>query len=619
MSDFPKDKRPGGTAWGKPQAAYGNNGETNGKSDGFSTGGATGRNRDAKPGDKYKPHGRPGGNASGPGGEKPQNATFTDDLISIDLELMKILVRRSKVLSKAKAKLKGQAFVSLEKGLRKAFEANAASFSRDPRFSRQFFNMLQEVEIIESKADMRKPFVLAPARKPVEIKIPAPACRTMASLCITIAAVKGLECTLERMPASDHTTDLVKALNLAGARLFWGEPGRISNRQGSSLSFAEKNLYVGDDLFNFLLLLFLSTLQTGRCRFTGGSRLRMAMLRPLRNFLPQLGARLAHQVPGSNSLPVYVESSGIINNEIELTEELFSTVEEQEKTYFTFCFSATLITAMLLADRHIRIDYSNLTKESLSGFEKALSLCQSIFAKCGARIEAADKKLTIPSGQTNITPDFTLRASTYLSGFLLSLPLVHGGVTELDGPAWPSTAYADNALDFLTAAGLAITQENGKTTSQRSNQATRALPPISQLHEPFRPMSLAIAAVLSLKSATPVPVNLEGLSDEFMTLSAEFLSLLGMELNDGNICFIPKDDNAPTAHPPAWASPDPTWTLALAFASLQKPGLSLLNPGDMTAVWPAFWTIFNGLPNPDMTPKSKADNNEPTRRRLIAD
>lgn len=602
MSDFPKHKSPGGTAWGKPQTAHGNNAGSDGS---FNS-----RPRDAKPGDKYKP--------SGANGEKPQNATFTDDLIALDLELMKVLVRRSKLLSKAKGKLKGQAFINLEKGLRKAFEANSASFSRDPRFSRQFFNMLQEVEIIESKTDMRKPFVLAPSRRPVDIKIPAPACRTMASLCITLATARGLECTIERMPASDHTTDLVKALNLAGARLFWGEFGRISNRQGSTLSFAEKNLYVGDDLFNFHLLLFLSTLQTGRCRLTGGSRLRMTMLRPLRNFLPQLGARLAHQVPGSNSLPVYVESSGITNNEIEITEDIFSTLEKEEKLQFAFCFASTLVTAMFLADKHITINFEALSGDCLDGFEKGLSLCQSIFDKCGAKVEVGAKKITIPSGQPQIRTDFTLSGSAYQSGFLLALPLIHGGNTELDGPVWPRTKYGDEALAFLKAAGLDIKLENGKTSSQRSTQAEK-LPPISSLHSHFRPMGLAIAAVLSLKSARPIPVQLKGLSEEFMTLAAEFLSMLGMELNDGAICFIPRDENTPTVHPPAWASPDPVWTLALTFASLQKSGLSLLNPGDMTAVWPAFWTIFNGLPNPDLTPKSKVDNNEPTRRRLIAE
>ena len=73
----------------------------------------------------------------------------------------------------------------------------------------------------------------------------------------------------------------------------------------------------------------------------------------------------------------------------------------------------------------------------------------------------------------------------------------------------------------------------------------------------------------------------------------------------------------------AWNAPSPVWALALALAACARDtrnqGFRLGNPGIMTGLFPAFWTLYNALPEPAA---KKPTGNEkttaaPARRRII--
>ncbi len=68
----------------------------------------------------------------------------------------------------------------------------------------------------------------------------------------------------------------------------------------------------------------------------------------------------------------------------------------------------------------------------------------------------------------------------------------------------------------------------------------------------------------------------------------------------------------------AWNAPTPAWAMALALAACAKQHQKLGNPGVMTALYPAFWAMYNALPEP---PQRRAAPETapaaPARRRII--
>ena len=79
--------------------------------------------------------------------------------------------------------------------------------------------------------------------------------------------------------------------------------------------------------------------------------------------------------------------------------------------------------------------------------------------------------------------------------------------------------------------------------------------------------------------------------------AAAFLRALGKphRLYDEAVEILP--DHARHAEDAeAYLAPSPWFTLGLCLASLAAPGQRLANPGEMTALWPRFFVLFNSLP-----------------------
>ncbi|MBD5627197.1 MAG: hypothetical protein HDQ90_06935, partial [Desulfovibrio sp.] len=72
---------------------------------------------------------------------------------------------------------------------------------------------------------------------------------------------------------------------------------------------------------------------------------------------------------------------------------------------------------------------------------------------------------------------------------------------------------------------------------------------------------------------------------------------------------------------PVWNAPAPAWAVALALAACARPerchGFRLGNPGVLTALYPGFWALYNGLPKPSPRKREEPEALAPARGRRI--
>ncbi|HAS90541.1 MAG TPA: 5-enolpyruvylshikimate-3-phosphate synthase, partial [Desulfovibrio sp.] len=71
----------------------------------------------------------------------------------------------------------------------------------------------------------------------------------------------------------------------------------------------------------------------------------------------------------------------------------------------------------------------------------------------------------------------------------------------------------------------------------------------------------------------------------------------------------------------AWSAPTPFFGIALGLMAWMRPGISMENPGDITDLWPRYWTLYNSLPeiNGLKDPEVKKKDESTTRRRIKID
>ena len=135
------------------------------------------------------------------GGDRPRpprGAGLLAELRELDRDLIKMIARRSRMLTR----LPASGASDHERELRTSWEEHASAVSRDPKLIRQIFALLQEVEV--APADMEQPtaFNLAPMRKPVNVDLPAPASDRLPRVHMTLAASGASECVLHKSDRS---------------------------------------------------------------------------------------------------------------------------------------------------------------------------------------------------------------------------------------------------------------------------------------------------------------------------------------------------------------------------------------------------------------------------------
>lgn len=542
---------------------------------------------------------------------KPRGAAAA--LIDLDRDLMKLLVRRATLVSRirdGREHAATPAAIQAEKAVRVAWETGALTFSKDPRFVRQLFSLLQDIKMLtKEQADGSGVFNLVPAQKPVSGAMTGPTSVRAAQMRIALAACLGSPLTLEPVMLSSSLMDCVKAFTQTGIFLkhdFTGK-GRVTLDDGKRAVFANASVFVGEDLFTMHLVALLAAGAPGVCRLTGGTRLKEADLSSLRNLLPLFGARLAHIVPHSKGLPASLECSG----------ELPPLVVVPAETGFeALC---ALLLAPLAWNAPITLDLAAVPAAVATA---ALAEVRPLHREAGADIETHGSHLVYAPVPLSPPGAPTLPLDPALSAYLLALPAFTGGSITLNGP-WPDhMPEAAQAQQLFAWAGLDLTRScDAVTAASGEHKRTQPLQ-FSDLSPELVPLYLALCAKATLEGdhTKPLAPGLFPEDEDDAALADGFLARLGLRRDDN---LLAADvDNAERSLP--WVGPCAHWGMAFALCSFLRPGVKLANPGIVTVAMPTFWRVFNSLPviadpAPKREEQEKQKSATPARRRILAD
>lgn len=554
-------------------------------------------------------------------GDKPK-ATLLDDLIDLDGKLLYMLSKRCRLVQRA-AKGKQVLDREVEKKLWTGFEQAARTHGLDQRLARQLFALLGSfgLELPEGRRSADKPFVMIPRSEPADIDAAGPRSLAMTRMLCVVAAASGQAMRLSGVVLNDPLIELIKALNQTGARLSWTEDGVeckaapdakpatklgqvASEGDESLLAFEEALIFCGDDAFTLYSLMALALREAGRAKFAGGAELKMLDLRRLEAPLLNLGARLAGMNPRSRGVPVRLESGGRMSSRIELLPDTPA------------LFGQALALAAWSYPQGLRIapassGQGEAQARALDEALEALTLCQIKARKQGA-------ELIVPAGRPKLPAEPDLGLDPVLCAYLLALPAIAGGRCRLTGrPALPEAVLSD-----LKALGLS--PEIG------ADEAVLAAAPLAsaKLSMGRRPEYLPLALALAVKAASQgkgsslaLPTGGEGAETGLGTVALEILDRLGLSYaeTEAGLDVLALEEGKRPAWDGVWTSPDAHTTLGLALLSFLAPGVSIDNPGGLTALWPRFWACYNALPlvrDLKPAPKEPEKDDKPKRRRV---
>lgn len=570
---------------------------------GRSPAGEGGRPRVERPYDSERPRGdRPRRPQEG-GGERPERSYDSERprgaagaLIELDLELMKLLVRRAKLVSRVRGGKTHAATpqaVQSEKAVRRAFEKNASTFSKDPRFTRKLFDLLQDVRVLSHEESEKEPgFHLSPPRKPVKLEMPAPTRTETVLLWAALAAYTGKKTTLERVALAKDLVQGLRALADCGAPVRREEQspavGSVEVASGNAPTFAGKTVHVGDSFLALCLTAFAALGEPGICRLTGGSELKDQDLSFLQHTLPSLGARLAHVMTHARTLPASVECSGVL-------PECFSVLPETPVEALR-----ALLLAPLIWNRPFVLDLADIPADL--GAE-ALHSLEPIFAVNPERVHREDHILRYTPGDIVVPERPDLPSDPAVRAYFAALPLLAGGgEVLLTGPHPVDDPESAEAAALLRGFGLTAENREGGVV--------------------FR--------FVAAPAAVPAPPNSSNLLPLWVCLAIRAQGDAPGVPNDGSAACVALEEFREHLHldksaGPAvpWVCPDGFWGMAYALAAFIRSGLRLVNPNLVADTAPAFWSVFNRLPtppNPALPPaKEKENDAPPVRRRVVAD
>ena len=536
-------------------------------------------------------------------------------LIELDRDLMKLLVRRATLVSRIRGgrdHAASPAAIQAEKAVRIAWETGALAFSKDPRFARQLFSLLQDIKILsKEQAENSGAFRLAPPGKALAGAITGPSSTRAAQMRIALAAGLGRSLIMERVTLSTALGDTIKACTRAGAKISYEHQGalaRIEVAPGAKLSFQDKTLYMGEDLFTAYLMAFLAIGGPGICRFTGGSKLKDADLAPLRHALPLFGARLGHVIPHSQGLPANVESSGDIPPLVAIPENL------------PFEGVCALLLVPLVWNVPLALDLASLPATIATA---ALGEVRPLHREAGADVETHGPSLIITPSTLTPPERPALPLDPVLSAYLLAMPLFSGGSLRLEG-VWPGHMPSALEAEQLLAWGGGEIHIGADFIQATAGNTPFSLPlQCEELSPQMGPLYLALKVrhhFLRQSGALALPQNhsLFPLEDpQDFDLAQDFCARLNVSWSDG---ALTRDTDAAGPCPartwgergakpsgaeksaagqsPAWSSPDANWGMAYALCAFLRPGLALANPGKISEAMPTFWGIYNSLPKP---------------------
>jgi len=400
---------------------------------------------------------------------------------------------------------------------------------------------------------------------------------------LAMAAASGKMTTLSPVTMNAPNKDLAKALKQAGAPISWDDD-YIRNDGGKLLGFEGNMIFVGEDSFNFYMLLCLALGHAGRCKFTGKPGLQLMDIGSLNKVLPRLGARLVPMNPNNPGLPARLECGGAMDEAVTLPGGADPD------------FAAALTLAAWSFPGGLTIN--GLSSEARVRVAEAVA----VLNQCGIKASMKKDSVTVSDGIPEIEARPVLPLSVKLCSLLMALPVVAGGSIKISGQ-WPKGDTADLVLEELKKLGLKvdIATENLIATMEGEVPAgaTIGLCEVPEL----RPLALA----LGLKAGDAV---LTGDTGDTMI---ELLDRMGVAYDATEEWLVLKGGGS---WDDTWFSPDPVWSMACGLAAYSVPGILLENHGEVTATWPEFWNFYNSLPTGVMKPKPVKEEKNDKRRRI---
>ncbi|BDQ37745.1 hypothetical protein SYK_21050 [Pseudodesulfovibrio nedwellii] len=512
-----------------------------------------------------------------------------NDISDIDDQILHLLEKRAFLIRKEgawrKSRQKSLVDPKLEKLLRGSFDRKAGELSLDAKLAKQLFTVLNQFSL----ADVRKKFEgegykLAPRVDRIKAGIAGPRSFRYTRMMLAMAASSGSKVSLSPVTMNAPNKDLAKALKQVGAPIFWDDDW-IKNEGGKTLEFEGNMAFVGEDPFNFYMLLCLALGHAGRCKFTGKPALQLLDVASLNKTLPSLGARLVPMNPNNPGLPVRLECGGFMDEAITLP----GNVDPE--------FAAALTLAAWSFSGGLTI--KGLNKAARVRVAEAVE----VLTACGIKATLKKDSVTISDGVPVIDTNPLLPLSVKLNSMLLALPILSGGSINIEG-GWPKNDHADKVLEQLGALGLTVNVATENVVAVMDGTLPESA--MITLGEDADLMPLALALALKVGNATLVGAEDPTVLELLDRMGASYeITEEGVELKAGRRKW---DDT--------WFSPDPTWSMGCALAAYSVPGIVLENHGEVTSTWPEFWNFYNSLPTGIMKPKPVREKKDDTRRRI---
>ncbi|WP_319469384.1 chorismate mutase [uncultured Pseudodesulfovibrio sp.] len=512
-----------------------------------------------------------------------------NDISDIDNQVLDLLEKRAFLIRKEgawrKSRQKSLVDPKLEKLLRGSFDKRAGDLGLDAKLTKQLFTLLNQFSL----ADVRKKFTgdgykLAPRVDAISAAIAGPRSFRYTRMLLAMAASSGADTALSPVTMNAPNKDLAKALKQAGAPISWDD-NEIRNAGDKTLEFEGNMIFVGEDNFNFYMLLCLALGHAGRCKFTGKPALQLMDIAALNKILPSLGARLVPMNPNNPGLPARLECGGPMDEAVTLPGNLDPD------------FAAALTLAAWSFPGGLTI--KGLGKDARDRVAEAVE----VLTACGIDAELKKDAVTVSDGIPKIDGHPQLPLSVRLNSFLMALPLMAGGSINIEG-AWPSNAKGKRIVEELTKLGLKIDIATENVIVTKDSDCPESETITLAETEELRPLALALA--LKVGNAT-----ISGESDATITELLDRMGAAYEETEDG--IELKAGDKRWDG---TWFSPDPTWSMGCAIAAYAVPGIILENHGEVTANWPEFWNFYNSLPTGKMKPKPVKEDTNDKRRRI---
>ena len=534
-------------------------------------------------------------------------------ITEIDREILHLISRRTHLRD---ALPSGRDATRMERELRSVWEANAARLSRDPRLIRQVFALLQQVECAQKRSESeaeQESFNLNPSRSPVQIFMRGLADCRRSRILGALSAGAGSTNAMTDVLLNDPLVELVKAFNHITPCLRWEDDGRLlcvadAKALNTDKVLLDRAVHVGNDMFNFLLVLCVMAVRPCRLKFMGGSDLKLADLSALRHFLPAIGARFTSIVPGQEGLPARLESSGILPEEVSIPAAL--TYDSALAVCLGLCCAPREHSLVVELGEHPQ------AQEILAELQDVLSMAHIAPRIDGFALYIAPD----PKPSFTLPQDARITLDLPLASYVLAFPAFVGGKAEIEG-LWPDTPEGEACWKLLEAAGVRLSKSKhsvvGTADPQRRFDEPVFAPYEARLPETLFPLATLLTAMGTVHSGSgrlPERVEQHGELD----VVDDFLSRLDITREGRNLTH--GQPNSLSELP--WSCPSAMWAAVLAQGAFLKANLKILNPGIAVGQMPGFWQWYNTLPNPRLSrPPSSATTTEPpapTRRRIRA-